>query len=111
MLDRGGGSRRQDGQALVEYGLILAVLALIVIGAMLFLSGGVDRLFRDTGGSATGEFRPPIACDSSYPEICVPAPPPDLDCSDLAERGIPVPVKVEGSDPHDFDPDGDGLGC
>ncbi|MFE3459274.1 hypothetical protein ACFXKD_17165 [Nocardiopsis aegyptia] len=35
------------------------------------------------------------------------APPPDLDCPDISERNIDV---SEG-DPHNFDADGDGVGC
>ncbi|GAB2503213.1 hypothetical protein [Nocardiopsis aegyptia] len=34
-------------------------------------------------------------------------PPPDLDCPDISERNIDV---SEG-DPHNFDADGDGVGC
>ncbi|KAA1421243.1 thermonuclease family protein [Nocardioides humilatus] len=37
---------------------------------------------------------------------CVPPPPPDLDCVDLR-----APIGVFGSDPHNFDADGDGVGC
>jgi hypothetical protein len=35
-----------------------------------------------------------------------PPPGPDVDCSDLSG-----PVWVGGSDPHDLDRDGDGIGC
>jgi micrococcal nuclease len=47
------------------------------------------------------------ACDPSYPEVCIPSPPPDLDCPDVAARRF----AVVGGDPHRFDGDGDGLGC
>ncbi|MFN8591410.1 MAG: hypothetical protein U0031_08120 [Thermomicrobiales bacterium] len=51
-------------------------------------------------------------CDPSYPDVCVPPPPPDLNCSDI---GFPVAVihnAGEGAtDPHKLDPDGDGVGC
>lgn len=47
------------------------------------------------------------ACDPSYPDYCIPPPPPDLDCADMARK----PFRVVGSDPHRFDRDGDGLGC
>lgn len=49
---------------------------------------------------------PPKGCDDSYPRTCIPSPPPDLDCSDVGYN-----IKVEGSDPHHLDPDGDGVGC
>jgi len=34
---------RERGQGLAEYALILALIAIFVIGAMTFLSGGIDR--------------------------------------------------------------------
>lgn len=46
-------------------------------------------------------------CDPSYPEVCIPPPPPDLDCKDIPYKRF----KVTGSDPHHFDGDGDGVGC
>jgi Flp pilus assembly pilin Flp len=103
--------RHQDGQALVEYGLLIAAGALVVIVAMLFLAGSVDRLFRDTG-SQTGVYRPPVVqCDGSYEAVCIPPPPPDLNCADIVALGIPTPVKIVGADPHHLDHDGNGFGC
>jgi len=46
-------------------------------------------------------------CDPSYPEVCIPPPPPDLDCPDIIFRNF----LVIGSDPHGFDGDDDGEGC
>jgi micrococcal nuclease len=46
-------------------------------------------------------------CDPSYPGVCIPPPPPDLDCKDVAHKGF----TVVGADPHRFDGDGDGVGC
>jgi endonuclease/exonuclease/phosphatase family metal-dependent hydrolase len=46
-------------------------------------------------------------CHPSYPTVCIPPPPPDLDCPHIRERRFPV----VGSDPHRFDGDGDGIGC
>jgi Flp pilus assembly pilin Flp len=43
--------RRQDGQGLVEYGLIIASIAILLIVAMLFLAGKIDNLFSGTGTS------------------------------------------------------------
>jgi pilus assembly protein Flp/PilA len=42
---------RQEGQGLVEYGLIIASIAILLIIAMLFLAGKIDDLFSETGGS------------------------------------------------------------
>lgn len=46
-------------------------------------------------------------CAPSYPERCIPLPPPDLDCEDLAQRNF----LVLPPDPHHLDPDKDGIGC
>jgi hypothetical protein len=47
------------------------------------------------------------ACDPSYPDVCIPSPPPDLDCADVPYRDF----RVVGADPHHFDGDRDGRGC
>jgi micrococcal nuclease len=39
--------------------------------------------------------------------VCIPSPPPDLDCGQITERGF----QVLPPDPHPFDGDGDGIGC
>ena len=46
-------------------------------------------------------------CDPSYPDSCIPSPPPDLDCPDVSQKRF----SVVGSDPHGFDRDADGIGC
>jgi endonuclease YncB( thermonuclease family) len=46
-------------------------------------------------------------CDPSYPTVCIPPPPPDLDCADIPYRRFPV----RPPDPHHFDGGGDGIGC
>ena len=50
---------------------------------------------------------PGQSCDSSYPTVCIPPPPPDLDCADVPYRNF----AVRGADPHRFDGEGDGVGC
>jgi hypothetical protein len=58
---------------------------------------------------------PPANCDLSYPTVCIPPPPPDLDCSDIRAGDF----VVLAPDPHNFDGpyDGsvpnepDGIGC
>lgn len=51
--------------------------------------------------------RPDGACDPAYPGVCIPPPPPDLDCADVDERAF----VVRGDDPHHFDGNGNGRGC
>ena len=42
---------REEGQTLAEYALILALIAVLVIGAVLFLSGKIDGLFSSIGSN------------------------------------------------------------
>jgi micrococcal nuclease len=46
-------------------------------------------------------------CDSSYPDVCISSPSPDLNCSDISYKDF----KVLPPDPHGFDKEGDGIGC
>lgn len=59
------------------------------------------------GFEADNNPPPPSDCDSAYPDVCIPSPPPDLDCSDIKQRNF----KVLSPDPHGFDGDNDGKGC
>lgn len=49
----------------------------------------------------------PSNCDPAYPTVCIPPPPPDLDCGDIPYRRF----TVLSPDPHGFDRDNDGIGC
>ena len=50
----------------------------------------------------------PTNCDPSYPDVCIPPAPPDLDCGEISHRRF----RVLPPDPHGFDGnDDDGLGC
>lgn len=49
----------------------------------------------------------PSNCDPSYPTVCIPPPPPDLDCPQITFRRF----TVLPPDPHNFDGDHDGVGC
>lgn len=50
----------------------------------------------------------PGPCDPSYPDVCIPPYPPDLDCPQVGYTNI----RVVGSDPHDLDRGGEpGVGC
>lgn len=46
-------------------------------------------------------------CHPSYPTVCIPPPPPDLNCADIPHRRF----TVLPPDPHRFDGDKDGIGC
>jgi PKD repeat protein len=47
------------------------------------------------------------ACDPSYPDLCIPPPPPDLGCDDVSASNF----EVLPPDPHGFDGNNDGVGC
>lgn len=49
--------REEKGQGMAEYGLILALVALALVGGFTFLSGGIDGLVRKVGT----EVNPPAA--------------------------------------------------
>jgi hypothetical protein len=57
--------------------------------------------------TATATSPPQQNCHPSYPDFCIPPPPPDLDCGDFWQRNF----TVIGSDPHRLDADNDGIGC
>ena len=46
-------------------------------------------------------------CDPSYPTICLPSPPPDLNCPQIPYNDF----VVLPPDPHRLDADKDGIGC
>lgn len=57
--------------------------------------------------TAQGFFGGGDGCDPSYPGVCIPPSPPDLDCPDVSFRRF----RVVAPDPHGFDGDQDGVGC
>jgi micrococcal nuclease len=72
-----------------------------------------------TSSSTTTTTAPPTStttttppnCAPSYPDVCIPPPPPDLDCGDIPYRNFRVIYTVPDPDPHRFDGDHDGVGC
>ena len=58
-------------------------------------------------GSPTPGFSPAGGCSPAYPTVCIPPPPPDLNCSDIPFRRF----KVLPPDPHHFDGNNNGIGC
>ena len=50
----------------------------------------------------------PADCHPAYPTVCIPPPPPDLDCPEVLPL---VNFQVLPPDPHGFDADKDGIGC
>ena len=54
-----------------------------------------------------GTEMPGANCDAAYPTVCIPPPPPDLDCGEISFTNF----TVLSPDPHRFDGDKDGVGC
>jgi hypothetical protein len=57
-----------------------------------------------------GSVTPPPGgpdCSPAYPTVCIPPPPPDLDCGDVPYRRF----EVLPPDPHHFDGNHNGIGC
>jgi micrococcal nuclease len=57
------------------------------------------------------EFTDAPDCHPSYPTLCIPPPPPELNCDELLDRDFTVRHDVADPDPHRFDPDRNGIGC
>ena len=51
--------------------------------------------------------RDPALCAAEYPTVCIPPPPPDLDCTEISYTNF----IVLQPDRHGFDRDGNGIGC
>jgi len=47
--------RRQDGQAMVEYALILVLIAVVVIGVLVLLGGEIKAIFTHVSGALSGQ--------------------------------------------------------
>jgi parallel beta-helix repeat protein len=68
--------------------------------SILLLTIGVFHIIPNTSAQQDN-------CDSSYPEVCIPPYPPDLNCGDISDRRF----AVLPPDPHGFDWNKDGIGC
>jgi len=94
-------------------GIVLTVISvawipLILIPMMVFdvdqQMGDQMRMIPDITERMIPEL---LSCDSSYPDVCIPTYPPDLDCGEIRYANF----KVLSPDPHGFDADNDGIGC
>jgi PKD repeat protein len=75
------------------------------------VTDSTGRTVSDSIVVAVHEREPPATeermCDPSYPGLCIPSPPPNLDCDNISARNF----RVLQPDPHRFDDDNDGIGC
>ncbi|PWM45989.1 MAG: Flp family type IVb pilin [Clostridiales bacterium] len=51
----------ESGQGMVEYGLIIAVIAVVVIGTLAILGTNIKGIFQDATDSLTPPATPPAA--------------------------------------------------
>ena len=80
--------------------LICSTYALVIIS----ISAGNSSLAPFT----TNPLNASSHCDfTSYPDFCIPPPPPNLNCDDVDGQDF----TVFPPDPHGFDRDKDGEGC
>ncbi|WP_298818699.1 thermonuclease family protein [Chloroflexus sp.] len=73
------------------------------------LQNGVGLWERTDATRPGSGFTSRQSCHPSYPDACIPPPPPDLDCDDIPYRRFRVLQQY--GDPHRFDGDSDGVGC
>ena len=94
----------------------IAIVIAIVIGAVYFSSQAPQQDYSqiDIAPKVTApQITAPVSttqennCDSSYPDVCIPQEPPDVDCGEISHKNF----KVLAPDPHGFDGDKDGIGC
>ena len=57
--------------------------------------------------TATPTATRPANCHPSYPTVCIPPSPPDLDCPQIPYTNF----TVLPPDPHGFDGNNNGIGC
>jgi uncharacterized repeat protein (TIGR01451 family) len=53
----------------------------------------------------------PVLCDPSYPTVCIPPPPPRLECNDIPFKNFQVVHTTDSSDPQHLDNNFDNVGC
>ena len=53
----------------------------------------------------------PVLCDPSYPGVCIPPPPPRLECNDIPFKNFQVLHTTPTSDPQHLDNNFDNVGC
>ncbi len=94
----------------------IAIVIVIIVGAVYFSSQAPQQDYNqiDIAPKVTApQISAPVSttqennCDSSYPDVCIPSYPPDLDCGEIEYSNF----RVTGSDQHGFDGDNDGIGC
>src|SRR5215204_1846256 len=105
--DFGDGSVESDNDETIDHTFDVAGNYTVT----LTVTDSTGRTVSDSILITVHEREPPAIeermCDPSYPGLCIPPPPPDLDCDNISARNF----RVLPPDPHRFDDDNDGIGC
>src|SRR5215207_5117826 len=105
--DFGDGSVESDDDETIDHTFNIAGNYTVT----LTVTDSTGRTVSDSILITVREREPPVTeermCDPSYPGLCIPPPPPDLDCDNISARNF----RVLPPDPHRFDDDNDGIGC
>jgi PKD repeat protein len=105
--DFGDGSVESDDDETIDHTFNIAGNYTVT----LTVTDSTGRTVSDSILITVREREPPATeermCDPSYPGLCIPPPPPDLDCDNISARNF----RVLPPDPHRFDDDNDGIGC
>jgi len=94
--------------------ILIIGIGIIIIGALFIIQDFGSQTITDPVQSKptsqptqTQQVQSQNQCDSSYPSVCIPPYPPDLDCCVIEYSNF----KVVQPDPHRFDGDKNGIGC
>jgi PKD repeat protein len=105
--DFGDGSVERDDDETVDHTFNIAGNYTVTVT----VTDSTGRTVSDSIVVTVHERVPPTTeermCDPSYPGLCIPPPPPDLDCDNISARNF----RVLPPDQHRFDDDNDGIGC
>lgn len=82
---------------------IIFVIIFIIMSIIILLNNNLDETNQQTIMENIS-----ANCDPSYPDVCIPDPPPVLNCSNISSVKN---FRVLFPDPHGFDDDYDGIGC
>jgi len=90
--------------------ILLIGIGIVIIGALFIIQDFGSQITSDPvqrQPTQSQQVQSQNQCDSSYPSVCIPPYPPDLDCGEIGYSNF----KVVQPDPHRFDGDKDGIGC
>ncbi len=90
--------------------IALIAIGIVIIGALFIIQDFGSQITSDPVQSQptqSQQVQSQNQCDSSYPSVCIPPYPPDLDCGEIGYSNF----RVVPPDPHGFDGDNDGIGC